>query len=1120
MIKNAEKDVGASKAAKGIIGSLDRRLIEPAGILVRFWGWLLLISILYLSFFEMFREPERRDIHIWLVLYGCYLFLLEIIRRTWSEGYDSTPFRVIRILINLCAITILINIASTGRFLLVFAYTVPIFATIVYFAERKWVKLLVFLLAITGLYAAGISFAINDQLSLLQFLILTFALTILSYGFEIFRRRVHLVPGRLTEIAKGFHKTLDLQQLMAEILGNAIDITQAQRGLIIVINPRNKSYVGHILHNFNLRTDRSIEDLAKKCFVLVHDQPFENPDIIAAFSNKNIYHEFFDSQPRSVVAEPLHNRAGQLMGVINVAHNDPNGFDKISGKLLRDFAFLVSNAIENCFEHREVKLREAKSREVGEKFVSAGSEDEAMHILIEEVRQQIPHAEKLTLHLFLPESEELLPIHSFSLETTPKLFAWSSPKPRGLKPDLRLGYGIAGHALELRDTILVPDVDDHPWFVKLDHAENIKSLLVAPLFDPEDDELYGTLSVQSAGPSAFNLDDESNLTYLSTQASRVIAKVRDFQGWREQGGILRRILEQIRSFDITGTESGLCEQIADAAARLLGFKIARIRILSKDDKLVTTAVTGVSGNTRKRLIGRDLPYAELKPFLRENFRAESSYLIKQGPPGWKQFVDEYFHKPRYSRHKKSGWDVYDALITPLLDPSGDIIGILTLDVPITGSEPNKQILELIGVFANAASWVIELSRFQRRLTDQQYRAQSFIDTISQKLAKGRDLPTISEVVVQVGAKLLSAEGCSLYLVRGNDIELTHSNYLANTDYITRRKPISSQPKSGLTAWVASTGEVLCFNNEKYKEHQAWAGEDEHLKYLPSKKCRSVLLAPIRDREGNKIGVITLENKRTLTGPKDFDEEDEKRLISLADEFARALDTIGLYEDIKEWERIGVTDDLHDLINWYHSGVVMWIEAVEEWLKLNEIEKVHKLMPELRQHALTTVFELKALHTNMLTKSLEEDSLKGALQESMDMWTQRSPAKHKENMQITLECPENLAIPISVRNTLVRIASLAFSNSIMHSGIIEDSSISVSVKVEQMDDEITLTVIDDGRGIDWKKTPPGYGLDRINQLAQKINNWENVESELRIETEINQGTKVSLRLKLKNQKVLV
>ena len=1111
--KKKEQVVGARKAAKGILGSLDRRLVEPAIILVRFSGWMLLAFVFYLYFFDMFHENELPGIGLWLIAYAGYLGLLEVIRVRWSQFYDSSWFRLVRILFNLIIVTILVGLSSTGRYLLAIAFAVPIVATIVYFAERNWVKWLVFLLAMLGLYLGSMMFTASP-LTLLQFFVVVIPIATVSYSFEMLRRRVNLVPGRLTEVARELHKTLDLQRLMLEIMEKAVDLTQAQRGLIIIVDPRTRRYVGHLLHNFNLRSNSSIEDLSRKCFVLVHGRPFECADMVAEFSEHSIYHQFFDSQPQSIIAEPLFNRAGQVMGVINMGHNGTNGFDPISRTLLREFAFLVSSAIENCLEHRQVKLREAKGKEVGGKFVSSSSEDEVVHTLIEEVRQQVPHIEKLTLHRYQPRNKGLAPICSFSSESTPRFFVWSNQAATQKKSELRLGHGIAGRALEARDTISVPDVEDHPWYVRLTEEINYRSLIVAPLFDPVDDELYGTLSLESSGPSTFNLDDETILTDLTTQASLAIAKIRDFQGWREEGSVLRKILEKIRSFDTTSSEEVLCQQISDAATSLLDFKVARIRILSRDNELITTAISGVSERARKKALGASFSFSKLSPFLKPEHKAGNSYLIRHATPGWKQLVDKHFYKPRSSSRKKSGWDAYDALLTPLLDPSGNILGILSLDIPENGSEPNKQTLELIGVFADAAGWVIELGRFQKRLADQQNRTQSFIDTISQELAKGRDINTICEVVVQVGAKLLNAEGCSLYFVQGNQVALKNSNFLAQTDFMLRHKPISTQPRAGLTAWVAATGEVLCFNREEYKKHIAWAGEEKHLQYLPSRQCQSVLLAPVKDKEGKVIGVLSLENKRTLSGLKDFDEKDKELLIGLANEFAKALETIGLYEDIKEWERTGLAEDLHDLINWYHSGVIMWIEAIEEWLKKDNRAKVWELVPQLRRHAYTTIYELKTLHTNVLSKSFEAGTFRDALTETLSVWSNRAMPKYERRMDITFECPKNLEVPVKLRNTIIRIALLAFSNAVQHSGIIEDPGVAIQVRVEQNERGITLAVIDNGKGIDRENTPPGYGLDRMEQLSQKINTWGEMSADLEIRTEVNQGTHIVLNLQPK------
>lgn len=196
---------------------------------------------------------------------------------------------------------------------------------------------------------------------------------------------------------------------------------------------------------------------------------------------------------------------------------------------------------------------------------------------------------------------------------------------------------------------------------------------------------------------------------------------------------------------------------------------------------------------------------------------------------------------------------------------------------------------------------------------------------------------------------------------------------------------------------------------------------------------------------------------------------------------------------------------------------MWIEALQGWFERGDTERTRQLLPELRQHAYTTVVELKTLHTNMLNKSLESSSLSQALYETMQAWKQRVTPKYKEDMRINFECPERLSIPIGLRNTLVRIASLAFSNALQHSGIIENPAVQVTVRVQQEDNDILLEVVDTGIGIDLAANKGGYGFDRMRQLAEKINNWGGVKSDLEILSEIDRGTKVALRLKLNYQK---
>jgi two-component sensor histidine kinase len=387
----------------------------------------------------------------------------------------------------------------------------------------------------------------------------------------------------------------------------------------------------------------------------------------------------------------------------------------------------------------------------------------------------------------------------------------------------------------------------------------------------------------------------------------------------------------------------------------------------------------------------------------------------------------------------------------------------------------------------------------------------FADALIIKLAQGGDFFSLGEAVVQIGIKLLGAEGCSLYLVRGNEIELTHSSFLSNTEYIGRRKAISTKPRAGLTSWVAATGEILQFSDGEFRTHAAWAAETDHLQFIPSKFTKSLLIVPVKDLSGTILGVVTLENKITPTGATNFSEEDRDKLKALAVTLAKALRSAGMNISAKEWEHFGLEDDLHDLVNWYHSGVFLWIEAIDEWLNRGDINKVKELMPQLRRHALSTVNELKTIHTNLISASLEAYSLHESLSRMVNAWLRRIAPKYNEEMDVKLTCPVDLEIPIPIRNTIVRIASLAVSNALQHSGIIDDPNVGIKISVDAYEDNIILTVSDNGRGA--SEFAAGYGMTRMKQLVETLNFRWGSNASLDILAKQNEG--VNVRLAVKN-----
>lgn len=1100
----AQAEVGASRIVRILAHNIDQPIYHPTGVIVRVWGFLLLLFVAVLQILKALGgDPPM--IGVWLTAYLIYVLFLELMRwqarRTHgriAQYYESQWFRGIRILVNLTLITWLVAISPGARSFSWFFYSLPIFAAVLYFVHPIWTAV-AFVASAAGLCIGGIWLARISPLTWGEYFAIVMILAVLGGALWWLFQRALLEPSHLADIAKSLHQTLDLEALVREIMGVSAHLASADRSLVVIVDPQYHRYVTHASQGFDLREGHSIEEVAATCYVLQTGHSFETNDIVAKFKNESLYAKFFNCRPRSILAEPILSRDGRVLGVLTVTHDSPCQFDFLIRDRIRRLSSQVGSAVENCLRHRQARLSGAKNWEVSKKLAMTNNEEELANLLVSEIRELIAVTDGSVLHRFDPKEETLHPWTASHID----------PAALG-RSIMSIGVGLAGHALDIAEPILVSDVTKHPWFVKTAQVTEFASLIVAPLIAPDKKDMFGTLSVISKKTGAFGLEDEIMMAALANQAAATLAKIRSFAAWKAHGGLMKRIVDEVQRFDTELDEDKLCEQIAQSARKVLGFAMTRVRLLDpQTGDLVTTATAGIPDEDAVALKGHRASSRTMGLLLTQEFRIERSYFVPHGHDIWKSIPPDCFYWPASCEEHK-GWHVDDALLTPLIGPSDQMIGLLTVDMPETGMLPASQTIEAIGVYAAAAAWAIDRARAHQRFMEQQRRIETFIGSISDELARTRDVKAVGEVAVQAGAKLLSAEGCSLYLVREKEreIELTNSTYLAGTSYIGRRKPIQNARRCGLAAWAAATGEIACLNQRTYELHPAWSGEIEQLQYMPSGSCNSLLVVPIRTRDDHAIlGVLSLENKIGHDNQEDFDQHDVRTVKYLAQQVALALEAIGRYETIEKWERKGLEDDLHELINWYHSGVVLLIDSLSNWLECNDLDKAKKLIPGILHNAYTTVHELKTIHTAVMSEYLETEDLQHALLGITSAWCKRLDYV-KTDLSIEVGCPENIKLPAQLRGTLLRIASGAVANAIMHSGVLQDPSIHVRVEVESIDNRVILRVIDNGKG----QIPlvEGYGIGRMRQLVHQLDQETGFKPELTIGSSPEAGITVTFQ----------
>ena len=183
-------------------------------------------------------------------------------------------------------------------------------------------------------------------------------------------------------------------------------------------------------------------------------------------------------------------------------------------------------------------------------------------------------------------------------------------------------------------------------------------------------------------------------------------------------------------------------------------------------------------------------------------------------------------------------------------------------------------------------------------------------TLQRDLALEVDLDRVLERIAATACDLLRAERATIYVVDADRGELW-SRVMSGGDMSEIRLPLRGR---SLAATVARTGEAIRID-DAYADDRFNAEVDARTGY----RTRTLLVLPIDDREGDRVGVLQVVNRRS----GEFDEADCQLGSALAQSAGIALEHVRLHGELRE-ERLRVVRiaeetrhrlarDLHDTI---------------------------------------------------------------------------------------------------------------------------------------------------------------------------------------------------------------
>ena len=176
---------------------------------------------------------------------------------------------------------------------------------------------------------------------------------------------------------------------------------------------------------------------------------------------------------------------------------------------------------------------------------------------------------------------------------------------------------------------------------------------------------------------------------------------------------LHRTVVQVSSGgNLVDTLQAVVEGVLDA----VGFEVAVVSLLADDATYETLAVAGPEG-ARDQLLDRSLPAdawdAELA--IAESWGAlyfvPHERLPEGKPVGWVPEVEDEDE----DEDDPDAWHHLDALFTQLRSPAGDVVGVLSVDLPHDRRKPDRFRRELLEMFATQAGIAINNARLTDRL---------------------------------------------------------------------------------------------------------------------------------------------------------------------------------------------------------------------------------------------------------------------------------------------------------------------------------------------------------------------------------------------------------------------
>jgi len=182
------------------------------------------------------------------------------------------------------------------------------------------------------------------------------------------------------------------------------------------------------------------------------------------------------------------------------------------------------------------------------------------------------------------------------------------------------------------------------------------------------------------------------------------------------------------------------------------------------------------------------------------------------------------------------------------------------------------------------------------------------------------------------------------------------------------------------------------------------------------------------------------------------------------------------------ERQRMARDLHDTLSQGLAGLILQLEAADAHLTANRNDKAQSIIGSAMEQARIALTNARHVIDNLRQPSLDE--LDSGLRREINRFTDTT------GISVHYQTDQTPLLPDSIKETLIRAMAESLSNIAQHA-----RAQNVGVKVGVNDQNLSITIQDDGQGFDASVIPTGhYGILGIKERIRLVNGTFEIHSE--------------------------